>query len=298
MDHKATQYLTAAVIVCAPFAPLAGGSTISNIYGGIGGEATAAIYDESNFGGSPVFSCTTGVSFMGQSCNSGLLSETASDGLAYSAQASASAALQTGNLSNYVSGSGPAAGEAPIEEITTSMFNDTLSFQGTTADGYGMIGLGAIGSSEGTQASAELKLYVTFLFDDETDSAFAIAGTTTGDGDCGYSLTAGSLVCGANESASTPGVSLTFPVFTGDVEIKGELVVDNSGAGTAGYTDPITLTLPSGVTYTSASGLFLTETAVATPEPATTVPLIAVFTALAAGRLLRRSPFKERRQFE
>ena len=59
------------------------------------------------------------------------------------------------------------------------------------------------------------------------------------------------------------------------------------GDGTASVVDPITVKLPPGVTFTSASGLFLTHAGV--PEPAAWTLLIAGLGAVGAAGRLRRA---------
>ncbi len=58
----------------------------------------------------------------------------------------------------------------------------------------------------------------------------------------------------------------------------------STGDGSANVDDPITIELPAGVTYTSASGEFLTRIAAA-PEPATWTMLLLGFAGFGfAGR--------------
>ncbi len=66
------------------------------------------------------------------------------------------------------------------------------------------------------------------------------------------------------------------------------LGASSSGEGSATADDPISVTLPAGITYTSASGLFLTQV----PEPGT---LASVAPGLLALVLMRRRSRKSRR---
>lgn len=61
--------------------------------------------------------------------------------------------------------------------------------------------------------------------------------------------------------------STAIPLSQGPLQVTLELDVSQSGPGSVGYTDPIILELPPGVTATSKSGLFPTSTGTPTPEP-------------------------------
>jgi PEP-CTERM motif-containing protein len=72
-------------------------------------------------------------------------------------------------------------------------------------------------------------------------------------------------------------LSSAIPVDVGAIDLTVALSALANGTGTANYSDPIKITLPPGVTFTSESGLFLTAPSTV-PEPSS---LLLIVTGLA-----------------
>ena len=179
----------------------------------------------------------------------------------------ASAFLADGSL--YVSGG--VSGSTNVYATAAASIQDTLNFQGFGNPNVetGTISMSANGAVSGVPYSdVSIGLQEEFYFGSTeeyfnlTADADTIGTSCTGDG-TGFVVTECSSSDGTDLS-----LSMTFPLNSTGLNFLAGL----SGATTDGTvfgTDPMSVSLPAGVTFTSDSGLFLTESSA--PEPGTLV---------------------------
>jgi len=191
------------------------------------------------------------------------------NGHAFSASATGTAVVASGDLAVAIGG----VGDPGIAEGASAAFSDTLYFHGGNAQQTGQITMTASGDLEGigSYAAETLFVYFTSFLPSYGNGPWGngdTAATTQPGSSCSSASPLPSEVCRSSDGRNLS-ISVTFPLSADGVYIAFRLEAGNSGDGGVRYTDPITLTLPPGVTFTSESGLFLTQQAGSTtvPEP-------------------------------
>ena len=212
----------------------------ANLVPGIGAQALA---------GNSVASCVTGFLIPTASCSAG--------------GGSASATLNTGDITVQAAWGGTAGGAV----LAVGIIQDTLYFQGASpANGRGTIKMTTATGTLTGSATADEEMWVGGF--NNLPTGGMIQGTTT----TGYLQDTcydpgiysrgspyGVILC-VFSNGHDLSLSWDFPLSsipsTG-LEFRAMLSC-NPNTGTCNYQDPFTVTLPAGVTFTSASGQFLT----------------------------------------
>lgn len=213
--------------------------------------------------------CRTGFVVPSASCSTGVFVGTTPDGTAFSDSASAAGNLKTGTLVFDASGSGDGA-----DATAGATLQDVLNFSGGNPSGTALVTMTATGSIVG-DPGASIELVWIALSPPPGAPGSQDAGASTL-GPFGSFCTTpsptpfGTITTCASSSGGNLSVSSTIPVTEGPVELRLTLQGGESGSGSVDYSDPITITLPPGVTFTSQSGAFLQGTGVV-PEPASLV---------------------------
>ena len=241
----------------------------SSIYGPSGAQATAGVFD--NGGSSLIAFCNSGLISSVASCDTGTILGYSSAGPAFSGSASSNAAVATGGLTVTTGG----AGADGIQEGAGAVINDTLYFHGGNAQQTGQITMTATGTLAGNDSYAMVSLRDHFTYPLYMPYGFAgngpweniTAAWTNQLGSTCYSPSALPTEVCASSDGQNLSVSVTFPLSVDGVYFIFAMNGVSSGDGAVSYTDPITVTLPPGVTFTSDSGQFLTQ-----PEGSPTVP--------------------------
>jgi hypothetical protein len=234
---------------------------------GIAGDGNPSAFFEVVCGSPSTFALSPG------SCSAGTVAGFASDGTAYSDSASASSSLAAGALSVEGTTIGSTEGEAQ----SFAKMSDTLYFSGGTPYEVGTITMTATGTHSGSGV-VFMTLGEQFLYGGSGGVVSVGCGAETGFlGSSLCPVAYGGIAVPLGGTGSSDGtnlsVTLTFPLFSSGVDFLFSMQGVSAGDGSYSYTDPITLTLPAGVTYTSDSGEFLTGTATGVPEPSTFVLL-------------------------
>lgn len=252
--------------------PLVAWGSTTSPFGPSGVFAESIISDISGYGYT-FDSCTSGLLALSATCPSS--GSGASYGLPGESGSFTSAAdLATGGLSmvgNATSG---------VQATGYDYLEDTLNFNGryTNDVSTGTITMTATGTETGAQSSARIDLDLTL--DYGSTQTIAIDAYT------GYlpqhCFTGSFYTSCETSSADNLSVSITFPLNSSGVYLVAKIGGSAIG-GTVSFEDPLTVSLPSGVTFTSQTGSFLTETV---PEPGTWLLAVAGL-ALAIHRLRR-----------
>ena len=180
----------------------------------------------------------------------------AGDGLAFNATASSTADLSGGDLSAQAS----VTGDINTNPIGVANLSDTLFFHGTITPGERvMLDLTADGALGGTaQASLSFAGYWAdggFFTHTQADTlqpgSICITDPVSTVVTCETS-SGGALDVNVNLPLSLLGNGYNFLANLGCQAYGGPT------SGSCSYSDPFTVTLPQGVTFTSASGVFLT----------------------------------------
>jgi hypothetical protein len=225
------------------------------------------------------------------SCSTGTFEGFASDGTPFSDSASASSALAAGALS--VKGTTVGSDEGVAQN--SAYMGDTLYFSGGTPYEVGSITVTATGTHSG-DGSVSIGLGEQFESGSPGVGVVAlgcVASTSSSPGTGCSSVSAYTagialpVVGVASSDGTNLSFTLDFPLFSSGVYFRFSLSGESAGDGSYSYEDPITLTLPAGVTYTSDSGEFLTGTGSAVPEPAS-IMLLGTGLVAALSRFRRR----------
>jgi hypothetical protein len=188
-----------------------------------------------------------------------------------SGYASAYANMNTGTLTAHVSVPSSPYGASGY---AGAVIYDFLKFNGYTSGQHMVITETGSGAASFENGYAALGLQLSFSQDPSspigTAEVFGSASTVVAFGGSGCSnpsLFPDVTVC-KNSSGGSLSVSIDFPIDYITNPSNGVFMqasvncIDNGGSitigGTCDVTDPITITMPAGVTFTSASGQFLT----------------------------------------
>lgn len=168
----------------------------------------------------------------------------------------ASANIATGDM--LVTGTqGPLGGQM----FSFAEIEDVLTFSGAAAGAMGSASLSATGTFSGIDAG-----HVTIGYTVES---------------LGVLHTVDQITMGSSAE-----ITSMFPLDQGPVELQ--FAIQMTGLSNYTFNDPITITLPPGVTYTSQSGEFLTE-ATSVPEPSAAILILTGLAGLGFARRRRRS---------
>lgn len=195
-----------------------------------------------------------------------LSAESSSDGIGDDGHDWGAGAGAAAQLFDSLTFSGPFS---DTDTVTVTM-TSTIAYSG---DGSGFMELQGKDASDGVLAQA-----------------IDCANTNTCRNDPGFSF-GNYTVTNLGQSYS---ISETFnlaSLYGQPLQLLFYVAASSGDDGSASNNDPITITLPTGVTYTSASGLFLTDVGSAVPEPAVWASMILGF-GLAGGMLRRRGAVK------
>lgn len=261
----------------------------SHYYGPSGAVAGAQIFNwEYN---SILANCSSGFLPSAAACDTGTVLGYSYSGDAYSGSAAGIAKLANGVLDLNVSGGNAISSGANVG------IKDSLYFQGATAGQMGQLTMTATGALSGDNAEVQESLYVSFMYDYSTPYGYA------GPGPWDNSATASTRYplswCYAPSALPTQAcyssdgqnlmVSVTFPLNSDGIYFVAAMNGYVTGEGGVGYTDPFIVTLPPGVTFTSASGLFLAPAAdTAVPEPSSALLVGIVIAAILGFRKARK----------
>src|SRR5947208_1329719 len=225
----------------------------------------------------PVIECNTGNLPGSASCTTGTIS-----GPGFTASSSSYAALAGGDLtvnSSLVSNQG-------VIVYGMAEIFDSLYFQGGNSGQFGQITMTSTGTVTGDGINNWASAGMIVNYGDLFTGLFQVAQAVTTKNPHATQCDAGAL--GAQICYSSDGQNLTltatFPLSPDGVAVAFTLNSFVSVPGALSYTDPITITLPPGVTYTSESGTFLTSTS-AVPEPSS-MPIFAMGILTLLGRRL------------
>jgi hypothetical protein len=206
----------------------------------------------------------------------------------FSATANASANLVSGQLHVFASSDGAAASNA------TAHFSDLITIAPTQGFVDGFLATFTL-TIEGTltgnaDAGGELQVGSTVDHADVGGTAMCTAAptvcsplTSTPGGSLTQILVATILVDPAN-----PIVFIQPFLFAGANDINGNFLFAESGLANFADTAQLSIDLPSGFTFTSNSGVLLTEAPQSTPEPATLPLMVAGLAALCTSAWRRR----------
>ena len=216
--------------------------------------------------------CNSGLVPLAASCVMGPITGLTSDGDAFSASASGYAAAATGGLTARVYGGGP----DDIQVDGGASVGDTIYFHGGNAQQTGTMTMTATGTSSGNGFADEF-LHVAYYkdFGPRFGNGPWVLNAQAWTNQPGSGCDSGRFgqVCEASDGQLLT-VSVTFPLADPGVFLLFSLSARSFGDGLVDYTDPITLTLPPGVTFTSESGVFLTQQeASPVPEPSSALLL-------------------------
>lgn len=200
--------------------------------------------------GNPIntgYGCDTGLQIPNASCDGG------------GSYGSGIADMRTAGMAVHASSSGA------IESDALANIHDTLFLSGNIpSDAHAVFSAYGSGSVSG-DASAQIGLSVSFPLS-AIDNGLVVTGfgSPTYPQGCSHPY----FVPDATVCVSGYSVSLDLPLSYMDPTYRGlniNLGIScganlsrSGGSGTCDFTDPLTITLPDGVTYTSASGQFLT----------------------------------------
>lgn len=181
----------------------------------------------------------------------------AGDGLAYVASASSSASLGSGDLVVQAS----VTGDINTNPIGVAALTDTLFFHGTVAPGARLIvNLTAGGGLAGT---AQADLNFTGFWADGGSFTHTQASTLQLGSSCITDPVSTVVTCETSSGGALDvNVNLPLSLLGNGYNFVANLSCQAYGGVTPGscsYDDPFTVTLPQGVTFTSASGVFLTS---------------------------------------
>jgi hypothetical protein len=250
-----------------------------SIFGPSGAQASATM-DDSYYGN--VFgSCNSGLQAISADCP--LTAGGTGQFAGLTGWVDPRADLHTGDLTVMGMGSG-VAGPTMGAVGGTASLEDTVYF-GPYANDFEMGTITVTASGTGGRAALDL----TEHFEDPP-VWIGIQGQSL----IAYSYLQRALACNylgyqpyVEECSSSSGgnmmLSLTFPLDSHGVYFTVSLSASVAG-GSVSYTDPISISLPTGVTFTSASGQFLATT----PEPGTLPAAIVALAAMAAGSVILR----------
>ena len=203
------------------------------------------------------------------------------------------ASLDNGTLSLYADtqgGTGSCGGTCVGtggRSTPEAIFDDTLHF--TITDGAPSAIVTIHAHLDGTIASEGLNTFGYTLMDQFSlgggsacwDSAGGVSGS--GFGLCGSQNFGFSNPTFTNQTATGFDFTGTFSVTNGEASVLfAALQADcqNGAACDFSHTSTLSLSLPSDVTFTSASGVLFTQSQTAVPEPSSSVPLLAAMFAI------------------
>jgi len=231
-----------------------------------------------NFGGSEVACSVSG--------------SVANNLVTYSGSGSSYANSATGDLTANAESSGAYSGVYPNAygyAATDAEIYDTLTFQGPIdANSTVTITMTGIGNYSPGFFSTTYGHTDGLAFGVTQITVYDMSGTLLDrKTSCGQDTPVGPL-CGLVDRTYTPfnSISVTMDLNTEQtVEVEFSVAAYAKGDASASVHDPITITMPEGVSFTSASGKFLTEVP-STPEPATWA--MVLFGFLGLGFMARR----------
>ena len=220
----------------------------------------------------------------------GIASTNSSTGVV--ADANSYANLSTGSVG--VSGSSNQVGVSGGDSQSVALLEDALTFHilGATASTVTDIGVRwsiSGGVSSGINGDAEMMGHLTFgNAEMGTEWASDAGVVSNGDGTSAIGWQSADTVSNSASSTIVNGeYQLVGPDPTLPLELLLECGTDNDSSCDYFDTESLSFTLPTGVTYTSASGAFLNQSAASVPEPGSF--LLFSSALLALGWNLRRS---------
>jgi len=228
----------------------------------------------------PIMECNTGNLPGSASCSTGPIS-----GSGFTASGSSYAALAGGDLT--VNGS--VVGAQGVIVYGTAEIFDSLYFQGGNSGQFGQITMTSTGTVTGDRNNNFATAGMIVSYGDLFNGTFQVAQSVTTRNPHPTQCDAGALgaqICYSSDGQNLT-VTATFPLSPDGIGVAFTLNSLVSVPGALSYTDPITITLPPGVTYTSESGTFLTAAA-AVPEPSSTAFFVMGILTLLGRRVCAR----------
>jgi hypothetical protein len=298
--HSVGVFLTIAT-AAAPFPALAvlfGTGSNGTVFTEAGTETDDNSYGEESY-------CALSSHTTGSSCSTGgTLIGYASDGDPYSVSASSNAGLG-GSVQATINEGGSDA----VYATATAATGDILTFSGNKAGEFGTLtatGSGTASNSGFASLEAEVDVSGNWGPDtgyywegagvvSETNSTIGSSCTTYQDieRDNGYIVgSVGGLTQCVSAVKGLLTLSIEFPldpsVVAGGLGISIALQESTNGDGNVSYSDPVTLTLPAGVSFVSQAGQDYTLPPAGVPEPSTLLIYANGLLGLACVSLTRR----------